>query len=681
MWRSFCGSCLESCSRALRSRSWLRRARASARSTASASREGPLRPIAWAALIAVELALAVAVALGSDAAAYAAAGLMALFAALTVAALLRGRAGAPCACFGPRSKVSWLGVLGISSSPPHSRWSRRSARSRSGRRAGCGSRSAWRSLACAALAVAVLGAGPRGRDAPPPARHTGRARDRRGGAGDRLAARRTRRAPRPERARTSAWRCSPPRAAGSARRSRPAIENVAKDPRVAVGVFDEAAEAELWRRAGDPRQPVRARARSGGHGAGQGDLQQPGAARERPRHGGAAGAAGRCLSTWIGSRDSLARDTSRRGFLARVGGALVALTAARTVGTLIEPGEVRRLPLLRPYLHHRFLPAPDGPAANRLPRLPAARQRRPSDRRHRPARERGRASPWTTTASCCGAPDGRPIPPAPRTRLCERAGDIYGFGTQIDGAWYRCCGGKVRKLRRLLRSSQHPHQRGRGADRLLLLGPKGLLRPVLRHAGAVLMFGPLEIALGVAALLIGATGTFSPCGLSVIDTIGPTGHTGGRRTTDRGLRRVPARARSRAVCSPSALSRRSADLLHGAGGRASYLVAAAIALLAGGAGGPRDPDRAADPPAAARALAAGDADAAGRRPLRRSARDRLHDLRPLLRCLGPRRGQPRRRGPGARAAARRLLRAGPCSPDPRAGAARRPPGRASAPPS
>ena len=37
--------------------------------------------------------------------------------------------------------------------------------------------------------------------------------------------------------------------------------------------------------------------------------------------------------------DSLARDTSRRGFLARVGGALVALTAARTVGTLIEPGD------------------------------------------------------------------------------------------------------------------------------------------------------------------------------------------------------------------------------------------------------------------------------------------------------------------------------------------------------
>ena len=45
------------------------------------------------------------------------------------------------------------------------------------------------------------------------------------------------------------------------------------------------------------------------------------------------------------------------------------------------------------------------------------------------------------------------------------------------------------------------------------------------------MTGPLEICLAAAALLIGATGTFSPCGLSVIETIGPTGHLGGRRPT------------------------------------------------------------------------------------------------------------------------------------------------------
>src|SRR5512147_3222856 len=72
---------------------------------------GPLRPFAWAGLIAVELGLGLAVVLGSDAAAYGAAALMLLFSAVTVGAILRGRAGAPCACFGPRSRVSWLGVV------------------------------------------------------------------------------------------------------------------------------------------------------------------------------------------------------------------------------------------------------------------------------------------------------------------------------------------------------------------------------------------------------------------------------------------------------------------------------------------------------------------------------------------------------------------------------------------
>ena len=52
------------------------------------------------------------------------------------------------------------------------------------------------------------------------------------------------------------------------------------------------------------------------------------------------------------------------------------------------------------------------------------------------------------------------------------------------------------------------------------------MAPVRSHTDV----GPLDRARG-RRVLIGATGTFSPCGLSVIDTIGPTGHTGGRRIT------------------------------------------------------------------------------------------------------------------------------------------------------
>ena len=43
-------------------------------------------------------------------------------------------------------------------------------------------------------------------------------------------------------------------------------------------------------------------------------------------------------------------------------------------------------------------------------------------------------------------PDGRPLPAAPRTRVCVRAAELHEFKAYTDGAWYRCCGGHIRKL-------------------------------------------------------------------------------------------------------------------------------------------------------------------------------------------------------------------------------------------
>jgi Methylamine utilisation protein MauE len=68
------------------------------------------RAAVWAALIWTELVLAAGVAAGIDAAAYAAALMMIAFATAMVIALARGRAGAPCACFGARSRVGWPAV-------------------------------------------------------------------------------------------------------------------------------------------------------------------------------------------------------------------------------------------------------------------------------------------------------------------------------------------------------------------------------------------------------------------------------------------------------------------------------------------------------------------------------------------------------------------------------------------
>ena len=65
---------------------------------------------AWILLIAVELGLALEVIAGSDTAAWLAAAFLAFFAVALVGAILRGRAGAPCACFGSRSTVGWSSV-------------------------------------------------------------------------------------------------------------------------------------------------------------------------------------------------------------------------------------------------------------------------------------------------------------------------------------------------------------------------------------------------------------------------------------------------------------------------------------------------------------------------------------------------------------------------------------------
>jgi hypothetical protein len=216
--------------------------------------DSPLRPIAWATLIAVELALAVAVALGSDAAAYAAAALMAMFAALTVAALLRGRAGAPCACFGPRSKVSWLGVL------RNVALAAAFAALPSLDSIAIGTQG-WLAVgigvalaACAALAVALLAL----------AREVGMLRLQLGtqgaleiaGEGPEIGSAAPALSTRiSQNGADYGLAVFTSEGCGICQTLSPAIENVAKDPRVAVGVFDEVAEAELWRSLDIPGSP------------------------------------------------------------------------------------------------------------------------------------------------------------------------------------------------------------------------------------------------------------------------------------------------------------------------------------------------------------------------------------------------------------------------------------------
>jgi hypothetical protein len=215
---------------------------------------GGVRDLAWAALIATELGLAIGVGAGVEAAAYGAAALLVLFGALMAGALLRGRAGSPCACFGAHSKVSRLGVArnlvlaaGFAAIPslPTSDPSTEAWLA-----AGIGLALA----ACAGLGVAVLalarevgmlrlqlgtqgaleiaGEGPEVGDASPP-------------LAERI----------PLDGAQLALGVFTSEGCHLCQTMAPAIESVAKDPLVAVGVFDEAADADLWRSLAVPGSP------------------------------------------------------------------------------------------------------------------------------------------------------------------------------------------------------------------------------------------------------------------------------------------------------------------------------------------------------------------------------------------------------------------------------------------
>ncbi len=143
--------------------------------------------------------------------------------------------------------------------------------------------------------------------------------------------------------------------------------------------------------------------------------------------------------------EGLAARTSRRGLLARVGQAIVGGTVASVVGQAIAPGEADAYHFCGHIYTTGSCPHPTG-----LPRIDArgyplrAHDGAPVDDLGRRVDKRGR--PVDEDGRLLVDPDGRPLPIATRTPLCAAAGERFDFTPHVDGSWYRCCGGHVRKL-------------------------------------------------------------------------------------------------------------------------------------------------------------------------------------------------------------------------------------------
>lgn len=146
-----------------------------------------------------------------------------------------------------------------------------------------------------------------------------------------------------------------------------------------------------------------------------------------------------------GVLEQLATSTSRRGFLARLGMWLMALAGGELVAAAARPEEAEAYHLCGHTYTTASCPHPTG-----LPRVDAqgyplrARDGRPVDDLGRPIDRKGR--PLDSHGRLLRDPDGRTLPPAPRSKVCVAVGQRYGIKTSRDGSWYRCCGGHVRRL-------------------------------------------------------------------------------------------------------------------------------------------------------------------------------------------------------------------------------------------
>jgi hypothetical protein len=371
---------------------------------------GRLAAPAWVALVVAEAALAAGMGAGVELAAYAAGGLLAVFMTVQLVALAQGGAGAPCGCFGRRGRLSRTsaartGLLGaacaalpLAGSGPDLPLALTGAVA-----AGVVVLAAGRRAGAPAGALDVAGEGPPLGSLVPLGT---------GGEGISLALF------------TSAGCSLCKRVSGAADRLG-----------VPVDRYEEHADDDAWAAAGVPGAPYAVALDPFGLVLAKGTVND-----------------GTQLRSVLAAAEARVRaaaqverpgaDSSRRAFLGR---AAAGVAGASLASGLVRPGEAEAYHFCGHIYTTDGCPHPTG-----LPRI---------DRRGLPLRAYdGRpVDDLGRLIDAAGHPvgedgirltdlEGRPLPAAPRSGVCKAVGRDYRIKVRTDGAWYRCCGGRVRKL-------------------------------------------------------------------------------------------------------------------------------------------------------------------------------------------------------------------------------------------
>jgi hypothetical protein len=142
----------------------------------------------------------------------------------------------------------------------------------------------------------------------------------------------------------------------------------------------------------------------------------------------------------------LASGMTRRSFLGRLGGAVLAATGGAAVAAAVKPEEAEAFHLCGHTWTTGSCPSP-----YTLPRIDKKGfPLRPSD--GRPIDNLGRrvnssGYPIAENGARLVGPDGEMLERGPRTRLCEEwIPERFGLRVRTQGSWYRCCNGQVRKI-------------------------------------------------------------------------------------------------------------------------------------------------------------------------------------------------------------------------------------------